>query len=358
MRIIAHIDMDAFFAAVEERDHSRLRGKPIVVGADPMEGEGRGVVATANYAARAYGIHSALPIARAWRLAEKAKTEGKPEVVFIQGHMDDYREASEKVVGIIREFARTIEQVSVDEAYIDLSFAGSYAKAEEMCRTLKEKIGKRERLTASVGIGPNKLVAKIASDAQKPDGLTVVREQDAAAFLAPLSLRVIPGIGPKTEALFYARGARTVKDLRSFSKRDLVELLGKIGADIYRKARAEDESPVEERGEAKSIGEQETFLKDTRDADYITGRMRALAEGVHARFTRSGYASFRTIVVTVRFADFETVSRSRTLPEPAANLDAIQFEALRLLLPFLEKAANPKKKLVRLIGVRVEKLDR
>lgn len=160
MRIIAHLDMDAFFAAIEERDNPQFYGMPIAVGADPKSGQGRGVVATANYKAREYGIHSALPISKAWQYSEAARRRGKPPVIFLPANFERYTEASEHIMAIIRAHAPLVEQASVDEAYFDISFFGSYAKAEKICRAIKGEIKEKEKVTASVGIGPNKLIAK------------------------------------------------------------------------------------------------------------------------------------------------------------------------------------------------------
>ena len=194
MRIIAHLDMDAFFASVEERDSPRLAGRPVVVGSDPEDGRGRGVVSTANYAARAYGIRSALPISTAWRYSEAARAKGLPPAVFLEVNMEKYARESRRIMEIVRAHVRgDVEQASVDEAYIDLSFAGSYECAEEIARAIKDEIKMKERLTASIGIGPNKLIAKIASDRQKPDGLTVVREEDAEQFLGAAQSARDPG---------------------------------------------------------------------------------------------------------------------------------------------------------------------
>jgi len=185
--IIGHLDLDAFFAAVEERDRPELRGQPLVVGADPEGGRGRGVVSTANYAARRYGIHSAMPISRAWKLSEAARRRGEPPVVFVPPRLSRYAEVSARVMAIVRRHVPLVEEAGIDEAYLDLSFAGNFAAAREICRTIKEQIKAEEHLTASIGVGPNKLIAKIASDFQKPDGLTVVTPEEAEAFLAGLS---------------------------------------------------------------------------------------------------------------------------------------------------------------------------
>lgn len=356
MRIVAHIDMDAFYAAVEERDTPRFRGLPIAVGADPEGGKGRGVVAAANYKARAYGIHSALPISQAWRLSEAARRKGQPPVVFLSVDMKKYAAVSERVMAIIRSHAPVVEEAGIDEAYADLSFAGSYEKAEEVCRAIKKDILVKERLTASIGLGPNKLIAKIASGENKPDGLTVVREQEAEAFLEPLPVRKMPGIGPKTEAELAKQGITLVRDLKRFSREELHELFGKRGLDFYDEVRGRDDSPIEEHYEPKSIGEEETFDRDTRDAMLIGERLKALCQEVMQRFAREGFETFRTVVVKVRFADFETHTRAHTLRSAVSSAAALEREALKLLLPFLDGRENPHRKLIRLVGVRVEKL--
>lgn len=364
MRIILHLDMDAFFAAVEERENPRFAGRPIVVGADPRGGKGRGVVSTANYAARKYGIRSAMPISEAWRRAEAARKRGELEAVFLGGSFMKYAEVSEHIMAILRGKAAAVEQVSVDEAFADISHLGNFKRAEVFARKLKEKIKKKERLTASVGIGPNKLIAKIASDREKPDGLTVVGADDEAtcaelaeAFLAPLPIRVIPGIGPKTEAALAKRGVKTISDLRKIPLEVLVVDFGKWGSALYEKARGVDDAPVAEREEVKSIGEQETFEEDTKDLVFLSGRLKYLVGEVHRRFAKSRFENFKTVVLTVRFADFETKSRTHTLAAPAKTQDIIGFEALKLLLPFLDKRENPKRKTIRLLGVRIEKFE-
>lgn len=352
--------MDAFFAAVEEHDNPRLRGRPIVVGADPDsaagEGRGRGVVSTANYAARAYGIYSAMPISEAWRLSEKARNAGKPPVAFVTPNFSKYEPTSGRIMALIAAQVLEIEPVGIDEAYLDLGFTGSFEDAEMLCRKIKKDIKAHERLTATVGIGPNKLIAKIASDMHKPDGLTVVRAEEAEAFVEPMSVRVLPGVGAKTEAALNRKGIRIVRDLKRFSREQLRDFFGTSGDEFYEKARARDDSPVVTEREIKSIGEEETFDADTRDAPFVVGKLQTLAGGVMRRLKGSGFAAFRRVVLTVRFEDFETKTKSRTLGGPQPSLDALQFEACSLLMPFFDTRENPKKKKIRLIGVRVERL--
>ena len=374
MRIIAHLDMDAFFASVEERDSPRLAGRPVVVGSDPEDGRGRGVVSTANYAARAYGIRSALPISTAWRYSEAARAKGLPPAVFLEVNMEKYARESRRIMEIVRAHVRgDVEQASVDEAYIDLSFAGSYECAEEIARAIKDEIKMKERLTASIGTGPNKLIAKIASDRQKPDGLTVVREEDAEQFLEPLNLRVIPGVGPKTEAQFAKRGMRTVRDAKRLSRAELTEMMGKWGAELYEKLRGRSESALVTEWVQKSISEQTTFDEDIpvdgqlKYRKMLEAALGALAADVHANLCHeiaagAPFTSFRSVGITVRFADFSTKTRIVTLkaPESASAADAaevITFQTLRLFMPFLDRRENPQHKAIRLLGVKVERLE-
>jgi DNA polymerase IV (DinB-like DNA polymerase) len=358
MRIIAHIDMDAFYAAVEERHHPELRGHPIVVGADPKGGTGRGVVTAANYAARKYGIRSALPISRAWRLAEAARRAGDPETIFVRGDHSRYREVSGRIMAIIAYGADAFEGASIDEAYVDLSSLADMDRAEARARELKLEIFEREGLTCSVGIGPNKLVAKIASDFRKPDGLTVVRPDEVQAFLDRLRIRVLPGVGPKTEALLHGKGIQTVAELRELDAVQLVEWFGKWGTELYQKARGISDDPVSNEWERKSVGEQETFEEDTLEPAFVLGRARALAGAVFRRFAAEGFAAFRTVTVTVRFTGFVTVSRSLTGKAPFTAEEHLHAQVDRLLEPFFDARENARGRRIRLIGVRVEKLVR
>jgi DNA polymerase IV (archaeal DinB-like DNA polymerase) len=357
-RIVIHLDMDAFFAAVEEQRDPELRGRPVVIGADPKDGQGRGVVMTASYAARKYGIRSAMPISRAWRLADSARRRGEPPTVFLRGNHPLYREVSARIMALVAEGADSFEEASIDEAYLDVSALADFERARAHAIALKARIRDREGLTGSIGIGPNKLVAKIASDRQKPDGLMVVPPEDVLDFLAPLSIRVIPGIGPKTEAMLKSRGIQSVADLRGIERAALVEWLGKWGDDLHDRARGVSDSPVSNDGERKSVGEQETFERDTREAPFVLERARALAADVFGRARAEGFLAFRTVTVTVRFENFVTQSRSRSAAAPIASLESLVETAQALIAPFLDERENPRRRRIRLIGVRVEKLSR
>lgn len=354
-RIILHLDMDAFFASVEERDKPWLRGLPIVVGADPKEGKGRGVVSTANYAARQYGIHSALPISQAWRLSEKAVSEGKTAAVFLTGTYHKYGETSGRIMDILRRRVDALEPASIDEAYGDISSLGSYAKARVLAEKIKKEIAAKEKLTCSVGIGPNKLVAKIAAGSHKPNGLTVITSAEAQDFLDPLAAKELPGVGPKSAVVLEQHGIRTVKDLRNAGEEKLMGLFGKWGIEMSEKANGRDDSPVVEEYETKSIGEQETFEQDTRDANLLLGQLKAMCAGVAARAKQEGF-QWKTVSIAVRFHDFQTQTRAHTMKNYASDTKTLELEAVRLFLPFLDARENPRKKSIRLIGVRVEHL--
>ena len=358
MRIIAHVDMDAFYAAVEARRDPALRDRPLVVGADPKGGHGRGVVTAASYAARRYGIRSALPISRAWRLADAARRRGEPETIFVRDDHALYRDVSTRIMAILAAAGDAFQNTSVDEAYLELSSHGSFDAAIDRARWVKAEIVRQEGLTASVGIGPNKLIAKIASDFQKPDGLTVVRPDEVQPFLDPLRIRVIPGIGPKTERFLHERDIRTVADLRTLERAQLAEWFGRWGEDLFARARGLSDSAVSNERERKSVGEQETFEVDTLDAAFVLERARALSRTVWTRLDGHGFRGCRTVTVTVRFENFITFARSRTGREAWTSEAMLDATAQELLLPFLDDRENPRHRKIRLIGVRAEKLAR
>ena len=360
MRIIVHVDMDAFYAAVEERVNPALKNFPVVVGADPKEGRGRGVVTTANYHARRFGIHSALPISRAWRLAEAARRRGEPATIFIQSNMALYREVSARIMQILQSYADAFEQMSIDEAHLDVSSRETFAAAAEHMKRLKAEVREREGLGCSVGIAPNKLIAKIASARQKPDGLTVVEPGEVEDFLSPMAVRVIPGIGPKSERFLDERNLRTVEALRAVPEATLVEWFGKAGGRLFEKVRGIDDSEVSNEWTRKSLGEQETFEEDTRDQAAVIARLDRMAERIIAKLSAKEFTGFRTVTVTVRFSDFQTSNRSRSVKESIRvendGLSRLKAQAVALIQPFFDARENPRGKAFRLIGLRVEKL--
>lgn len=360
MRIIVHVDMDAFYAAVEERLNPALRDVPVAVGADPKEGKGRGVVTTANYRARKFGIRSALPISRAWRFAEAARKRGEPATIFIQPNMSLYREVSSRIMQILEAYADAFEEASIDEAYLDVSSREHFVAAAEQMIRLKAEIREREGLGCSVGIGPNKLIAKIASGHHKPDGLTVITPENVESFLDPLPIRVIPGIGPKSEHFLHERNLRIVADLRQVPEATLREWFGKWGQRLFEKARGIDDSEVSNEWTRKSLGEQETFDEDTRSQPIVTERLDLMAERIITKLRGKDFKGFRTVTVTARFADFQTSNRSRTIKDGIRidddALHRLKEESLSLILPFFDARKNPRGKAFRLIGLRAEKL--
>jgi DNA polymerase IV (archaeal DinB-like DNA polymerase) len=362
MCIIVHVDMDAFYAAIEERSNPALRGLPLVVGADPKDGRGRGVVMTANYQARRFGIRSALPISRAWRLADAARRRGEPETIFVRSNFQLYETVSSRIMQIFERFSDAHEKASIDEAYLDISSLKNFDDAQITMATLKNEIHEQEGLGCSIGIGPNKLIAKIASSRNKPDGLTVITQQEVQDFLDPLPIRVIPGIGPKSEAFLHQQNVRIVRELREIPEATLMQWFGSWGLRLFEKAQGVDDSLVSNEWTRKSVGEQETFEHDSRDLALVSEQLDRMAERVLAKLRRNEFSGFRTMTLTVRFSDFDTRNRSRTVKSGIAidntgnALSLIKTQALDLLLPFFDARENPRGKAIRLIGLRLEKL--
>ena len=271
-RIILHADMDCFYAAVEIHDHPGLAGKPVVVGADPKGGIGRGVVSTCSYEARAYGIRSAMPISQAYRLC--------PDAVFIRPDIARYVQVSEEIMEILRSFGFRCQQVSIDEAFLEISPAGSFFAAQKLAEQMKREIRTDLGITCSLGLAPTKIVAKIASDFHKPDGLTVVEPAEIAAFLAPLPVRRIPGIGSKTEMELHALGIQTIGDLAAYDIQVLIARFGRSAVLLHEAAMGIDGSEVREHHGIKSISKEMTFEHDTGDAGEIVATMGILASEV------------------------------------------------------------------------------
>lgn len=339
-RIIVHVDMDHFYSAVEEREHPEYKGRPVIVGADPKEGKGRGVVSTCNYEAREFGVRSGMPISRAWKLC--------PDAVYLQPDFKLYGKVSSRIMAILRKYADKFEQWGFDEAFLDISSrAKSFQEAKKVAEAIKQEIHDREGLTCSVGVGPNKLVAKIASDFKKPDGLTVMEEKAAQDFLAPLPVRNLLWVGKKTERRLNSIGIRTIGDLARYDVSVLTEKFGVMGAQYHLMARGIDESEVAERGEVKSVGREITFEEDTSDLDLILGTLDKLSETVHREVVRLKML-FKTVTVKVRFENFETHTHGKTLPSFTNRLQDLQRTARELAEAYLRQ--NRK---VRLVGVRV-----
>ena len=339
-RIIFHVDMDHFFTAVEERERPEFKGKPVIVGADPKEGKGRGVVSTCNYEARKFGVKSGMPISRAWKLC--------PEAVYQPVNYELYKKVSSEIRGILREYVDKFEQWGIDEAFLDVtSRVNSCEEAEVLAHQIKMEILESEGLTCSVGIGPNKLVAKIASDFQKPDGLTVVKEEDVEKFLAPLHVRKLLWVGRKTEQKLKRIGINTIGDLANYDPAVLTENFGVMGTQLHLMAHGIDRSEVEERGEVKSISRDITFEEDTDDFEFVLKTLDRLSEEVHKDVSKQNFC-FKTVTVKVRYENFETHTHGKTLPFVTDRLQDLQKTVKELVQDYL----RPHRK-IRLIGVRV-----
>jgi len=338
--IIAHIDMDAFFAAVEQRDHPELLGKPVVVGADPKKGRGRGVVSTASYEARVYGIHSAMPISKAYRLC--------PHAVFLPGSMKKYSKVSNQIFDIFYDFTPEIEPISVDEAFLDLTGSFHFYKTPyNTCVALKERIKKETRLTASVGIAPVKMAAKIASDLCKPDGLLEIKEGGLLDFLWPLKIEKLWGVGPKTKETLNRMKIETIGDIARTPLEILRNRFGENGEHLYSLANGIDPRQVVLEEEAKSVSNEHTFERDTADKDEIYRTLLYLSEKVSRRLRKDNLKG-KTLTVKIRLADFKTYTRAFTYPERTNFTDTIYRKAKEVFDGFYKSGMK-----VRLLGVRL-----
>lgn len=341
-RITFHADMDSFFASVEVRERPELKGLPVVVGSDPKGGSGRGVVSTCSYEARKYGIHSAMPISQAYRLC--------PNAFFLPVNMKLYAGVSEKIMELLKGFADRFQQVSVDEAYlVPGPEITSFEEAALYALRIKDEVQKQEGITCSVGVGPNKLIAKIASGFQKPDGLTVVRPEDVRKFLFPLPVSKIPGIGEKTADTLKSMGLNRVEELANCDVQLLSGKFGKMGLRMKQLANGLDFGEVREKESVKSISRHGTFAEDTSDPVKIACSLDLLAESVHKSLLKNRLL-FKTVTLTVRFEDFSTYTRSKTIPIWTSDIFVIKRTSMKLLSEFI---GNQK---LRLVGIGVTKL--
>jgi DNA polymerase-4 len=312
-RVLFHLDMDAFYASVEQRDNPSLRGRPVIVGSPP---DRRGVVCAASYEARKFGVRSAMPSATAGRIC--------PDGVFVPPRMSHYREESQGIMGIVAASGAVVEPMSIDEAYLDLSALCQGPDADAslelglpIARELKRRILDERQLTASIGIASNKLLAKIASDFQKPDGLKLIAERDKVRFLRPLPVRSIHGVGRVTERVLHQAGLRTVGDLQDYPG-DLRALVGSWGSRLRQFALGEDDRPLELGDEVKSISAEETFERDAEDRRVLRACLREQAEDIARRLQRRRLAA-HTVQVKVRYGDFTTLTRQVSVEEPITD---------------------------------------
>ncbi|HVF62328.1 MAG TPA: DNA polymerase IV [Thermoanaerobaculia bacterium] len=341
-RRILHCDMDCFYAAVHVRDDPSLRGRPLVIGGRP---ESRGVVAAASYEARRYGIHSAMPSARAVKLCS--------DILFLPPDFRRYHRESEQIFAIYREVTPLVQEVSIDEAYLDVSdHLGAAGTATAVAREIRRRVREERGLTVSVGVGPNRLVAKIASDFRKPDGLTVVPPAKVLDFLAPLPVRRLHGVGPATERALAELGVTTVAELRALDAALLAARFGRHGDTLWEFARGIDDRPVELERERKSLSTETTYAADLEGLAAVEAEVGRLAAGLADDLRRRSLGAC-TLTLKLRYGDFTTITRSRTLDLPTCDERAIAACA-RDLLTRTEAATRP----VRLLGIGASNLVR
>ncbi len=339
-RFVLHVDLDAYYASIEQRDHPELRGKPVVVGGSPQS---RGVVATCSYEARAFGLRSAMPARTAYRLC--------PQAIFLPPRFEVYRAVSQEVMAIFKRITPLVEPLSLDKAFLDItSTARDFPEAVQLARRFKEQIREETGLTASAGVSFNKLLAKLGSDAHKPDGLTVITPEQAPAFLDALPVEKFFGVGRVTTAALRERGVLTGADLRRMGEEQLRELLGSRGSLLYRHVRAQDERPVEPVRERKSVGKELTLERDIADRAQMEAILANLSEQVERRLTELSLIA-RALSLKVRWSDFQLITRSVSRTQG--------FRSAREMLPVLRTLLSQlgsEQRAVRLLGVSVSNL--
>ncbi len=337
-RVILHVDMDAFFAAVEQRDHPEYQGKPVIVGADPKEGSGRGVVSTCSYEARVFGVHSALPISRAYKLC--------PQGIYVPPNGKLYAQVSKKIFEIFYEFTDAVEPLSIDEAFLDVTGSQKlFGNGVEMAHQIKKRIIEKERISASVGVAPNKYLAKIASDLEKPDGLVVVRKDKINEFLHPLDISRLWGAGIRTQEVLRKMDIHTIGDLAAFPRDVLSSKFGKMGAHFYNLAHGIDDRPIVAGEGVKSVSNEHTFGRDVNDVEQLLQTLLWLSEKVGYRL-RQKRLKGKTVHLKMRYDNFSTITRNKTLPERIDNTQTL-YEISSAL--FNENYQRGRK--IRLLGV-------
>ena len=339
-RKIIHIDMDAFFAAVEIRDNPKLKGKPVIIGSDPRQTGGRGVVSTCSYEARAFGVHSAM--------SSKEAYERCPQAVFISGNYEKYKAVGLEIRAIFKRYTDLIEPMSIDEAYLDVTENKLGIKsAVKIARLIQQDIWQELHLTASAGVSYNKFLAKMASDYQKPHGLTVILPDQAQDFLKQMDIAKFHGVGKKTVERLHEMGIYTGADLLDVSEVTLIDRFGRLGYDLYRKARGIHNSPVKSNRIRKSIGKEKTYSKILQDEEDIKKELTLLSEKVAHNLSKQDKAG-KIIILKIRYTDFSTLTRRKSLPQATQDASQISQTALQLYEELAEKEKG-----IRLLGITV-----
>ena len=341
---ILHCDLDAFFASVEVRDNPDYQNKSVIIGADPKEGKGRGVVSTCNYEARKYGIHSAMPISQAFKRC--------PQGIYLRPNFNKYSQASNEVMEIIKSYSPKFQQVSIDEAYIDISeICGNFDDIQELSLNLQQKVHESVGITVSIGCAPTKSIAKIASDFNKPNGITIVKPEELKEFLSPMDITRIPGIGKKSKEYYNKQGIRVIGDIINTPLHRMIEKFGKNGNWVWKVANGLDKREVKNSmRDRKSISKERTFFKDTNDFQEILAKFDEINDKLHEKVQKDNI-SYKTITLKIRLEGFLTYTRSKTLPYPTQNKE----KTIDTILELFNEFSNDKRK-IRLIGIKLSNL--
>ncbi len=340
-RFILHCDLDCFFAAVEIRDNPQYKGKPVIIGADPKKGNGRGVISTCNYEARKYGLHSAMPISQAYKKC--------PQGIYLRPNGKKYLSVSKEVMAILKVYSNDFQRVGADEAYLDLTeITNNFLEAEHMAKDIQKEVQNKIGITISIGIAPTKSLAKIASDENKPNGITVVKPEGISNFLKDMDITRIPGIGKKTKLYYYKKGIKNIGDIINTPLHKMIQLFGKQGKWIWNVINGFDNRMVKEfHEERKSISAERTFYTDTQDFEEILSRFEDINKKIH-KIVNKHHITYRTITLKIRFERFQTFTRSKTLPYHIQDEKCV----LNTILELFNEFSNNEKK-VRLVGIKL-----
>jgi len=345
-RLILHCDLDCFFAAVEERDKPEYIGKPIIIGADPKGGKGRGVVSTCNYEARKFGLHSAMPISKAFKRC--------PHGIYLHPNFEKYQKASKEVMEIVNSYSDKFQQVSIDEAYIDVSDKCiNFIEVRDLAEKLKEEVHKKVGITISIGCAPTKSVAKIASDFNKPNGVTVVKPEYVKEFLGPMEITKIPGIGKKSKIYYNKNGIKTIGDIINLTLPKMIQLFGKNGEWVWNVANGLDTREVKEfHGDRKSISKERTFYEDTDDLNLIISKLEEINNRIHKNVIKNKIY-YKTVTLKIRLEGFITYTRSKSFIHHVQD----KSQVLKVINELLDQFSTVNKK-VRLVGIKLSNLEK
>ena len=343
-RFILHCDLDCFFAAVEARDNPKYIGNPVIIGADPKDGKGRGVVSTCNYEARKFGLHSAMPISQAYKRC--------PHGIYLRPNFEKYHKASKEVMEIVNSYSDMFQQVSIDEAYIDVSDKCiNYKEVRDLAEKLKDEVKKKVGITISIGCAPTKSIAKIASDHNKPNGVTVVKPEYIKKFLGSMDITKISGIGKKSKINYYRKGIKTIGDIINLTLPKMVQLFGKNGQWIWEIANGLDTREVKEfYGDRKSISKERTFYEDTDDLNIILSKLEEINNRIHKNVIKNKIY-YKTVTLKIRLEGFITYTRSKSFTHYIQDKNQV----LKVINELLNQFSTVNKK-VRLVGIKLSNL--